>query len=102
MTSDTLAKWATACSGVIAAISRCSRLMIAGGGPRLGRAFDAFEALMKGLGGRPHWGKGFRATPDELRAMYPETYDRFVELLARTDPAGVFRTAFVERHVRAS
>lgn len=76
-------------------------LMIAGGGPRLARAFDAFEPLMKGLGGRPHWGKVFRATPAELRAMYPDTYDRFVELLTRTDPAGVFRSPFVERHFPA-
>ncbi len=76
-------------------------LMIAGGGPRLGRAFEAFESLMKGFGGRPHWGKVFRATPAELRAMYPETYDRFAALVARTDPSGVFRTPFVDRHFRA-
>lgn len=76
-------------------------LMIAGTGPRLARAFDAFGSLMKGLGGRPHWGKVFRATPAELRAMYPDTYDRFVDLLARTDPRGVFRSPFVERHFPA-
>ncbi len=75
-------------------------LMIAGGGPRLARAFEAFEALMKGFGGRPHWGKVFHATPAELRGMYPETYERFAALLARTDPTGLFRTPFVERHFR--
>lgn len=73
-------------------------LMQAGSGPRVERAFAAFEALMKGLGGRAHWGKIFHATPAELRAMYPETYDRFAALLARTDPTGLFRTPFVERH----
>ncbi|MDB4928220.1 MAG: FAD-linked oxidoreductase [Myxococcaceae bacterium] len=72
-------------------------LMQAGGGERVERAFAAFEALMKGYGGRPHWGKIFHATPAEVRAMYPETYERFAALLARTDPTGVFRTPFVDR-----
>lgn len=76
-------------------------LMQAGGGPRVERAFAAFESLMKRLGGRPHWGKIFRATPAELRAMYPDTYERFAALLARTDPTGAFRTPFVDRHFPA-
>jgi FAD-linked oxidoreductase len=62
------------------------------------RGFRLFEALMRDLGGRPHWGKLFHATPTQLRAMYPETYARFAALRERTDPAGVFRTPFVARH----
>ncbi|MSP62582.1 MAG: FAD-binding protein [Myxococcales bacterium] len=56
--------------------------------------FAGFEGLMASLGGRPHWGKTFHATRDQLRALYP-LYDRFVAIRRQLDPAGVFASPFL-------
>lgn len=60
------------------------------------RYFLDFEALMAKFDGRPHWGKSFDRTAEELRALYPR-YDAFNELRQRCDPRGVFRNRFVDR-----
>jgi L-gulono-1,4-lactone dehydrogenase len=64
--------------------------------PDLPRYFAAFESEMLALGGRPHWGKQFSATADQLRAAYPE-YERFDALRRTVDPRGIFENAFLER-----
>jgi len=64
--------------------------------PDLPRYFSTFEAEMLALGGRPHWGKQFAATAEQLRGAYPE-YDRFDALRRKVDPQGVFGNAFLER-----
>jgi L-gulonolactone oxidase len=46
--------------------------------------------------GRPHWGKSFSRTGEQLRALYP-AYDDFNRLRRRCDPHGVFRNSFVDR-----
>ena len=59
------------------------------------------EAALAPLGARPHWGKLFASlgTPgSDPRALYPRL-DDFRALVARTDPEGTFRNAFVDRHV---
>jgi FAD-linked oxidoreductase len=58
--------------------------------------FRDFEALMADFGGRPHWGKTFRRSAEELRARYPR-WDDFAALRERLDPHGVFRSPFVDR-----
>jgi alditol oxidase len=54
------------------------------------------EAALLPLGARPHWGKCFAATYDDLRPLYPHL-DDFRALVRRTDPAGRFGNAFLER-----
>jgi L-gulonolactone oxidase len=60
------------------------------------RYFAEFEALMRDYEGRPHWGKSFSRTHEELRALYP-AYDEFNQLRRRCDPHGLFRNSFVDR-----
>jgi xylitol oxidase len=49
------------------------------------------EAALAPFGARPHWGKLFAAAP-----AYPRAGD-FRALMARLDPRGAFRNAFVDR-----
>jgi L-gulonolactone oxidase len=58
--------------------------------------FEAFEARMLELGGRPHWAKQFSVAPERLREMYPE-WDAFQALRGRLDPQGRLRNAYTER-----
>jgi len=58
------------------------------------------EALLP-LGARPHWGKCFVATAEQLRPAYPRI-DDFHALAERADPSRKFRNAFLERHVGLS
>jgi xylitol oxidase len=59
------------------------------------------EAALAPFGARPHWGKLFDsvgAPGSDPRDLYPRLAD-FRALVARTDPEGTFRNAFVDRHV---
>jgi FAD/FMN-containing dehydrogenase len=58
--------------------------------------FADFEAMIGDYEGRPHWGKSFSRTGEQLRALYP-VYDAFNELRKECDPHGLFRNSFVER-----
>ena len=58
--------------------------------------FKEFEALMSDYEGRPHWGKSFSRTYDEIRELYP-AYDKFNHLRQSCDPNGLFRNSFVNR-----
>jgi FAD-linked oxidoreductase len=58
--------------------------------------FDEFEKVCLDLGGRPHWGKMHYAAPERLRAAYP-MWDEWVALRDQADPAGVFRSPFLDR-----
>lgn len=54
------------------------------------RYYEAFEWLMKELGGRPHWAKNFSTvTKDELYTMYPEM-GHWVRIRNEVDPDGMF------------
>jgi len=56
----------------------------------------ALEEVLLPLGARPHWGKCFTATADDLAALYPRL-DDFRELRSRTDPLDKFGNAFLDR-----
>lgn len=58
--------------------------------------FGAVEAVMSGLGGRPHWGKLHTQTAASLRERYP-AFDDFVALRDRLDPERRFTNAYLER-----
>lgn len=54
------------------------------------RYYEAFEWLMKEMGGRPHWAKNFSTvTREELNSMYPEMGD-WVRTRNEMDPEGMF------------
>ncbi|WP_456846751.1 D-arabinono-1,4-lactone oxidase [Cellulomonas sp. P5_C6] len=56
------------------------------------------EAALAPFDARPHWGKVFIDTDRDLARLYPRWED-FRSLVARTDPDGVFRNAYLDRHV---
>ncbi len=58
--------------------------------------FRAVEAIMRELGGRPHWGKRHFQTAATLRPRYPE-WDRFQAVRGRLDPHGRFANDFTDR-----
>jgi len=61
------------------------------------RYYEAFEWLMKEMGGRPHWAKNFRnVTRGEIHAMYPEI-DDWVRVRNDVDPQGMFVGAWHRR-----
>ena len=47
------------------------------------------EAIMRNLGGRPHWGKPFDTTKVDLASVYPK-WQEFKALSQTMDPNGVF------------
>lgn len=59
--------------------------------------FAPFEALMRSLGGRPHWGKVYSLTAQETRALYPDSYDAFVRVRDELDPRRVFANEHIEQ-----
>ena len=56
------------------------------------------ERALRPFGARPHWGKVFTTGAEELSGLYPRLPD-FRALVARLDPEGRFRNAFLERTV---
>ncbi len=67
-----------------------------GEGPDQQPFFDAVEARMLALDGRPHWGKEFACGPDVLAARYPRWND-FLALRDERDPNRVFGSPFTDR-----
>lgn len=58
--------------------------------------FRGVEAIMDGLGGRPHWGKFHFQSAPVLSTRYPE-WERFRAVRRRLDPDGRFRSAYTDR-----
>jgi alditol oxidase len=65
---------------------------------RVREALVEIEAALLSLNGRPHWGKVFLADAATIAPLYPRMAD-FRRLVARHDPEGAFRNAWLERHV---
>lgn len=63
--------------------------------PSANELFARFEPLMKQLGGRPHWGKHFTLTPDDLTRMYGADYETFKEIRDELDPSGLFENTLI-------
>ena len=53
------------------------------------RYYEAFEYLMRELGGRPHWAKNFE-TSKEIAEMYGGDMDEFMKVRNENDPEGMF------------
>jgi L-gulonolactone oxidase len=58
--------------------------------------FDAFEAVARAAGGRPHWGKLHGRTAADLRPVYPH-WDDFVAVRHQVDPDRVFGNDYLTR-----
>ena len=58
------------------------------------QVIPAIERTLAPFEPRPHWGKLFAATADELAPRYPRM-DDFRELADRLDPRGAFRSPFL-------
>jgi xylitol oxidase len=64
--------------------------------PAVLEALGPIEEALLPMGGRPHWGKVFRASARELAPLYPRFAD-FLALRARVDPDRRFANAFLDR-----
>jgi len=56
------------------------------------------ESALEPFGVRPHWGKLFTRSADDLDAVYPKLPD-FRRLLQKLDADGKFRNEFIARYV---
>lgn len=65
-------------------------------GAAVAEAVALLEQALLPLGARPHWGKQFAASHEQLADAYPRLRDA-AAVVARRDPAGRFRNEFVSR-----
>ena len=71
--------------------------------PYAARYYEAFEWLMKDLGGRPHWGKCFSTVShEELTEMYGDDMTSFLDIRKDVDSEGMFIGAWHRRTLLGS
>ncbi len=58
------------------------------------------EEQLAAYGARPHWGKLFTISAEQLKARY-ERYADFQQLLRQYDPKGKFRNEFIDKNLSA-
>lgn len=59
--------------------------------PSRARYYEAFEYLMKELGGLPHWAKNFQTvTKQDMKEMYSSNLEEWVRIRKDVDPEGMF------------
>lgn len=63
------------------------------------RYYEAFEWLMRELGGRPHWAKNFHATGVDIEKMYGRKLRKWRKVRDSVDPDGVFVGPWHRRNV---
>ena len=61
------------------------------------RYYEAFEWLMRDMGGRPHWAKNFESASDYLVEAYGGDMQKFMQVREEVDPDGMW---VGEWHVR--
>lgn len=54
------------------------------------RYYEAFEWLMRDMGGRPHWAKNFETQQSEIASFYGKNLDQFSKVRDSVDPDGMF------------
>lgn len=59
-------------------------------------AFDVVEQIFLKHGGRPHWGKRFKAKDQELSQLYPQ-WEAFKAKRAILDPTGKFLNSYLSQ-----
>ncbi|KAF2010800.1 L-gulonolactone/D-arabinono-1,4-lactone oxidase [Aaosphaeria arxii CBS 175.79] len=64
------------------------------------RYYEAFEHLMKEMGGRPHWAKNFQSVDHRyLSSVYDTDLDDFLRVRNEVDPDGMFLGAWHRRTI---
>lgn len=64
------------------------------------RYYEAFEWLMKEMGGRPHWAKNFSFVDNkDLQGMFGENLKSYLRIRNEVDPDGVFVGAWHRRYI---
>ena len=58
--------------------------------------FAAVEAIMRGFGGRPHWGKMHNRAASDLRPAYPR-FDDFLAIRDKLDPDRLFANDYLRK-----
>jgi L-gulono-1,4-lactone dehydrogenase len=58
--------------------------------------FEAFESIVAGVAGRPHWGKLHRLQAEQLRTLYPR-FDDFRRVRDEVDPEARFGNSYLSR-----
>ena len=66
--------------------------------PAVMRLLPTVEAALAPFEVRPHWGKLFTMSPDQIGIRYEKLQD-FRRLLSEYDPQGKFRNAFLDRYI---
>jgi D-arabinono-1,4-lactone oxidase len=67
--------------------------------PCRARYYEAFEWLMRDLGGKPHWAKNFETDGAEVESMYGSSLRRWRKVREDVDPDGMFVGAWHRRFV---
>ncbi|KAI3327265.1 D-arabinono-1,4-lactone oxidase [Xylariaceae sp. AK1471] len=66
------------------------------------RYYEAFEWLMRDLGGRPHWAKNFETAGEYIEKIYGSKIQEWRKVRERADPDGVFVGHWHRRNVLGS
>src|SRR5581483_1215282 len=64
--------------------------------PRVRDVLPLIEQQLSPFHARPHWGKLFLMSGEQIQSLYPRLND-FRELMRKFDPLGKFRNAFLDR-----
>lgn len=63
------------------------------------RYFQAYEHLMRSLGGKPHWAKHHGMSAEEAEEVFGDGMRKWLDVRKRVDPTGVFVNGFIQRHL---
>lgn len=64
------------------------------------RYYEAFEWLMKEMGGKPHWAKNFSyVTKSDIQRMFGQNLTSYLKVRNESDPDGVFVGAWHRRYI---
>jgi alditol oxidase len=66
--------------------------------PAVRKLLPVIEKELAPFNGRPHWGKLFTTSPQQLKSIYKKLPD-FLELSKKYDPQGKFRNEFLSRNI---
>ncbi|EPE02762.1 d-arabinono- -lactone oxidase [Ophiostoma piceae UAMH 11346] len=67
--------------------------------PGLAQYYEAFEWLMRDIGGKPHWAKNFGSDHKELAAAYGDDLAKFNKVRNASDPDGMFVGPWQRRYL---
>ena len=69
--------------------------------PAVSKLLPVIEKELAAFEARPHWGKLFAMSPEQLKSRYNRLPD-FIQLSKKYDPHGKFRNAFLDRNIFSS